>query len=120
MMKAKQRAFVESEQLTATVNTILDAAVEHLCKSFPNATEIERSVNIKETVNGACKVGVMIVSGTQWADFLRVEFSVGFASGKQRISMNYAYRNTNEIGFGSYHEVSNETKAAIMAIAQAK
>ena len=122
MLNAKQKAMIESEQLTAKVNTILDATVEHLHKRFPEVHEIQREITIKSYGNGAVKVGEMVLDGVHENTYKLVEFRIGFVDGKQSIRLVFGSKDKKAIygaGFG-FHEADNDTKAAIMAIAKAK
>lgn len=122
MMNAKQKAVIESEQLTAKVNAILDATVEHLHKRFPEVHEIKREITIKSCENGVLKVGEMVLDGVHENNYKLVEFRIGFVDGKQSIRLVFGSKDKKAIygaGFG-FHEADNDTKAAIMAIAKAK
>lgn len=118
-MNEKQRAVVESAQLTEQVNAILGATVKYYQGKFPNAAEIERNIEIEERPNSYCKVGTVTISGINWAGYMRVEFVIGFCNGKKFIRMHKSFRNDNEISYRSYSEIDTATKSAIIAIANA-
>ena len=111
-----QKVIVNGEEYADKVNAALDAAIEYTKQTYPNASEVDRTIMIVGSPNSYWSSGDVVLTNAGTHDLYSICVEIGFLNGEPSCQMYSTCKNENEFNYHSRTYFTDEVVSEILAL----